>query len=54
MNGDPEQVLAELTDRRDPLYREIASLVVETDGRSVADVAAEIRARLDVVEAPTR
>lgn len=44
--GDRRQVLTELMDRREPLYREIADLVVETDGRSVASVAKEIRERL--------
>lgn len=53
MSGDPERILADLMDRRDPLYRDIASIIVETDGRSVADVAAEIRARLDDGEAAT-
>jgi shikimate kinase len=42
-NGEPEKVLADLMDIRDPLYREIADLVVETDGRRVKEVAAEIR-----------
>ena len=42
-NGDPEAVLAELMEIRDPLYREIADLTVETDGRHVKEVAAEIR-----------
>jgi shikimate kinase len=42
-NADPEQVLAELMEVRDPLYREIADLTIETDGRHVKEVAAEIR-----------
>jgi shikimate kinase len=41
--GDPEQVLSALMEIRDPLYREIADLIVETDGRHVKEVAAEIR-----------
>lgn len=53
MSGDSERILADLMERRDPLYRDIASIIVETDGRSVADVAAEIRARLDDDEAAT-
>lgn len=40
---DKEQVLEELMAVRDPLYREIADLVVETDGRRVKEVATEIR-----------
>ena len=31
--ADPEQVLRELMARRDPLYREIADMVIETDQR---------------------
>ena len=41
-NGDRLQVLQELMDIRDPMYREIADLVVETDGRRVQVVAREI------------
>ncbi|NIR43655.1 MAG: shikimate kinase AroK, partial [Gammaproteobacteria bacterium] len=31
---------------REPLYRQLADLVIHTDGRSVAGVAAEIREKL--------
>ena len=41
-NADPRARLQELLDARDPLYREIADLVVETDGRKVKSVADEI------------
>lgn len=41
-SGDPEAVLEELMKSRDPLYREIADLVVDTDGRRVHTVAREI------------
>lgn len=41
-NAEPRAVLEELTRVRDPLYREIADLVVATDGRRVAAVAREI------------
>jgi shikimate kinase len=40
--GDPRAVLERLTEVRDPLYREIADLVVATDGRRVQAVAKEI------------
>lgn len=40
--GDPRGTLEELLLARDPLYREIADLVVETDGRKVHSVAGEI------------
>ena len=42
-NGDREQVLNDLMEVRDPLYREIADMTVETDGRRVREVADEIR-----------
>jgi shikimate kinase len=44
--GDRMQILQELMEIRDPLYRSIADIVVDTDGRSVAAVAGEIRKRL--------
>ncbi len=45
-NGDPRQTLEDLMAARDPMYREIADLVVETDGRKVKAVANEILDRL--------
>jgi shikimate kinase len=44
--GDPQEVLEELLSRRDPLYREVADLVVNTDGRRVQAVAREIHEAL--------
>ena len=41
-NGDRREILESLLDERDPLYREIADLVVDTDGRKVYSVAKEI------------
>jgi shikimate kinase len=41
-NVDPREALKELLLTRDPLYREIADIVVETDGRKVKSVADEI------------
>ena len=41
-NDDPRSTLEELLAKRDPLYREIADLVVDTDGRKVHSVAQEI------------
>jgi shikimate kinase len=41
-NGDREDILRQLMELRDPMYREIADLVVETDGRRVQAVAREI------------
>ena len=45
-NGNPEKVLEELMAARDPLYREIADLIVDTDGRRVQTVAREIHESL--------
>ena len=41
-NGDRGKILSDLMEQRDPLYREIADLIVETDGRRVQTVACEI------------
>ena len=41
-NGDSREILEQLMNVRDPLYREIADLVVATDGRKVKAVADEI------------
>lgn len=41
-SGDPRGILERLLLERDPLYREVADLVVETDGRRVHAVANEI------------
>ena len=41
-SGDPKETLTRLLEVRDPMYREIADLVVETDGRKVSVVANEI------------
>ena len=45
-NGDSRQILEDLMEFRDPLYREIADLTVETDGRRVKAVANEILDKL--------
>lgn len=41
-DGDPAATLQNLFDIRDPLYREIADLIVDTDNRKVHAVANEI------------
>lgn len=43
---DPRRRLEELMAMRDPLYREIADLVIETDGRTARSVASEIVRKL--------
>jgi shikimate kinase len=40
--ANPRAKLEELMTERDPLYREIADLVVETDGKRVRDVVRQI------------
>ena len=40
--GNRREILEDLLAKRDPLYREIADLIVETDGRKVHSVANEI------------
>jgi shikimate kinase len=45
--GDPEQVLRSLMEQRDPLYREIADHVIETDGCSPRTVAQRLVRELD-------
>ena len=46
-DGDPREILEGLMAVRDPQYREIADVIVETDGRRVTAVTREIRRRLD-------
>ena len=41
--GEPREVLTRLMAVREPQYREIAHLVVQTDGRKVTSVVREIR-----------
>jgi len=45
-NGDRRKILEDLMADRDELYREIADLIVETDGRKVKAVADEILERV--------
>ena len=45
-NANPRKVLQELMAIRDPLYREVADITVNTDGRSPRAVANEIRRQL--------
>lgn len=45
-DGDSREILEDLMEFRDPLYRDIADLTVETDGRKVKAVASEILERL--------
>jgi shikimate kinase len=47
--GDPEQTLCDLMKVRDPLYREIADYVVDTDGLSARTVAHQIAQTLSAI-----
>jgi shikimate kinase len=44
--GEPREILTRLMEIRDPQFREIAAMVIETDGRRVPAVTKEIRERL--------
>lgn len=44
--GDPRAKLEQLMAQRDPLYREVADMVVHTDERSIRSVIKEILVRL--------
>ncbi|MGP0171815.1 shikimate kinase AroK [Pseudomonas sp. NCHU5208] len=48
-NANPAQVLRDLMALRDPLYRELADIVIETDERPPRMVVQEILARLDML-----
>lgn len=43
---DPGRVLAQLMAQREPLYREVATIIVETDGRGPKAVAQDLADRL--------
>lgn len=45
--SDPRGRLEELMATREPLYREIADMVVDTDGRRVAEVSREVVRRIE-------
>lgn len=44
--GEPAAKLTELSQGRSPLYREVATLTIDTAGRSIAAVATELRHQL--------
>lgn len=47
LDGDPAAALSVLASEREPLYREVADVVVDVDGLDPAAVAAEVARRLD-------
>lgn len=52
--GDPRAKLEELMGQRDPLYREVADMVIYTDDRSVRSVVKEIITRLHEMDEKAR
>ena len=48
-NEDPLGTLQNLLDQRDPLYREVADLVVETDDRSVQQAIPELIEKIESI-----
>ena len=49
--GNVRARIKALLDERLPVYREVATVTVETDGRSAEEVAAEVRAAVEHIEA---
>ena len=47
--ANPAQVLRDLMAMRDPLYREVADIIIETDERPPRMVVQEILARLEAL-----
>ncbi|KAA6185519.1 shikimate kinase AroK [Thiohalocapsa marina] len=47
---DPQQRLRDLMEEREPIYRQVADLVVSTERRGTASVVKEIRRRLEQEE----
>jgi len=45
-NDDPEQVLRELAEKRNPLYEEVADYIVDTDDQSARAVANQIISKI--------
>lgn len=45
-NANPRKVLEELMAVRDPLYREVAHIIVDTDGRTPRAVALDLKRQL--------
>lgn len=45
-NHDPRDEIAALLAVREPLYREVATIIIDTDDRDVADIVAEILTQL--------
>jgi len=46
--ADPEKKLRELFETRDPIYRQLAAVIINTDGRSIHSVSQEITRKLNL------
>ena len=49
-DGNPAEILEQLMQVRDPQYREIADIIVETDKRQVPAVTREVKQKLEAPE----
>lgn len=49
-DGNPAEILEQLMQVRDPQYREIADIIVETDKRQVAAVTREVKQKIEALE----
>ena len=47
---DPEQKIRELMKIRDPLYREVADIVIDTNRRNSRSVSQDISQRLQILD----
>ena len=47
---DPEQKIRELMKIRDPLYREVADIVIDTNRRNPRSVSQDISQRLQILD----
>jgi shikimate kinase len=46
-DNDARQVLSELFEKRDPVYREVADYVIDTDRKSMKNIVKEIIAAVE-------
>jgi shikimate kinase len=49
--GNPRQKLEQLFEQRDPLYQEVATIIVDTGGQAVGSIVHEIEKRLNQLQA---
>jgi shikimate kinase len=51
---NPRQKLEQLFEQRDPLYQEVATVIVDTGGQAVGSIVHEIEKRLDQLQVQGR